>query len=194
MLNAHLISRMQDDATERWHRRESLASEDDSLLQLARAQHRANYDLWHEEDDARCPDAPDQRIVDVKHSIDRINQQRNDLVEQIDQLLLQEAGPQNNEAPMHSETPGLIVDRLSILALKIYHTDEQAHRTSATPEHRAGNLERLHILEQQRADLAECLDELWHEVISGRRRFRLYRQLKMYNDPELNPAIYEHKH
>jgi len=194
MLNAHLISRMQDDATERWHRCETLAPERDSLLQLARAQHRANYDLWHEEDDARCPDASDERIVDVKHSIDRINQRRNDLVEQMDQLLLDQAGPQNEGAPMHSETPGLIVDRLSILALKIYHTDEQAHRASATPEHRAGNLERLHILEHQRADLAECLDELWREVISGRRRFRLYRQLKMYNDPELNPAIYEHKH
>jgi hypothetical protein len=193
MLNAHLISRMQDDATERWHRCEALAPDADPLLLLARAQHRANYDLWHEEDNARCPDAPDQRIADVKHSIDRLNQKRNDLVEQMDHMLLEQAGPQNDAAPMHSETPGLIVDRLSILALKIYHTDEQAHRVSASPEHRAGNIERLHILEQQRADLAECLDELWREVISGRRRFRLYRQLKMYNDPELNPAIYEHK-
>lgn len=194
MLNAHLISRMQDDAAERWHRCETFAPDEDPLLHVARAQHRANYDLWHEEDDARCPDAPDQRIADVKHSIDRLNQKRNDLVEQMDQMLLEQAGPQNDAAPMHSETPGLIVDRLSILALKIYHTDEQAHRASATPEHRAENLDRLHILEQQRADLAECLDELWREVISGRRRFRLYRQLKMYNDPELNPAIYEHKH
>ena len=193
MLNAHIISRMQDDATERWHRCETLPPDDDPLLHLARAQHRANYDLWHEEDDARCPDAPNERIADVKHSIDRLNQQRNDLVEQMDQMLMNEAGPQNEAAPMHSETPGLIVDRLSILALKLYHTDEQAHRVSATREHRATNLERLHILEQQRADLAECLDALWREILAGNRRFRLYRQMKMYNDPELNPAIYGHK-
>lgn len=194
MLNAQIISRLQDDATERWHRCEALPVETDSLLALVREQHRANFDLWHEEDDARCPDAPDERIADVKHAIDRLNQRRNDLVEQIDQLLMRSAGAQNESAPLHSETPGLIVDRLSILALKIYHTDEQAHRESATPEHRAKNLQRLHILEQQRADLAECLQALWQEVLAGKRRFHLYRQLKMYNDPELNPAIYGHKH
>jgi hypothetical protein len=80
--------------------------------------------------------------------------------------------------------------RLSILALKIFHTSEEAHRESATEQHRQRNCDRLRILTQQRADLALCLDELWSEVMAGRRRFRLYRQMKMYNDPELNPVLY----
>jgi hypothetical protein len=188
------IIRMQDEATHRWHldpcavHAEEFASM--NILELATEQHRANFDLWHQEDEARCPDVPDSTIASVKHNIDRLNQRRNDLVEQIDLALLAQAGPQNEDAPLHSETPGLIVDRLSILALKIYHTAEEAHRASASEQHRSRNLERLHILEQQRNDLAVCLDQLWQQVLHGERRFRLYRQMKMYNDPELNPAIY----
>jgi hypothetical protein len=94
------------------------------------------------------------------------------------------------EAPLNSETPGLIVDRLSILSLKIYHTREEVERLHAPEGHSARNSERLAILEKQRRDLAGCLDVLWKEVLSGKRRFELYRQLKMYNDPALNPAIY----
>jgi hypothetical protein len=97
---------------------------------------------------------------------------------------------QNSGAPLHSETPGLMVDRLSILALKMYHTHEEAYRVSATEAHRRRNRERLALLEEQRNDLAGCLDALWAEVLGGTRRFKLYRQMKMYNDPELNPAIY----
>ncbi len=166
----------------------------DDLGSLILAQHRANFDLWHEEDDARSPDASDARIAEVKHAIDRLNQQRNDLVEQIDQLLLTLAGTQNDAAPLHSETPGLIIDRLSILALKIYHTAEEATRASATEAHRERNQQRLAVLEQQRTDLAACLDALWTEVLSGQRRFRLYRQMKMYNDPDLNPVLYSRSH
>jgi len=96
-------------------------------------------------------------------------------------------------APLHSETPGLMIDRLSILALKIYHTREESRRASAAEEHRSKNAERLILLEEQREDLAGCLDALWAEVLEGRRRFKLYRQMKMYNDPELNPAVYGRK-
>ena len=91
-------------------------------MALALAQHRANFDLWHEEDKARDPAATDAEIAAVKHAIDGLNQRRNDLVEKIDELLLTLAGEQNPDAPLHSETPGLMIDRLSILALKIYHT------------------------------------------------------------------------
>jgi hypothetical protein len=189
MLSAVEIARMHDDATHQWHRHESPIPGGD-LPALILHQHRANFDLWHEEDAARSPDAPDSAIARVKHAIDRLNQQRNDLVEQIDLALLNLAGPQNEAAPLHSETPGLIIDRLSILALKIYHTAEEAHRGSASEEHRARNLARLEILDRQRADLALCLDELWTDILAGRRRFRLYRQMKMYNDPELNPVLY----
>ncbi len=127
----------------------------------------------------------------MKHAIDRLNQQRNDFVEQIDSLLLDEAAEQDAEAPLHSETPGLIIDRLSILALKIFHTAEESQtwigkrRTPARATSQA-----LHILEQQRSDLAACLDELWQQVMQGKRRFQLYRQMKMYNDPDLNPVLY----
>ena len=86
--------------------------------------------------------------------------------------------------------PGLIIDRLSILALKIYHTREEAERTDCAPGHAERNRARLAILTEQRADLARCLDLLWRETLAGTRRFKLYRQLKMYNDPTLNPAIY----
>ena len=79
---------------------------------------------------------------------------------------------------------------MSILALKIYHTGEEARRESASTEHRARNAERLRILSQQRDDLAACLGNLWAEIVRGQRRFRLYRQMKMYNDPELNPVLY----
>jgi hypothetical protein len=95
---------------------------------------------------------------------------------------------QNPAAPLHSETPGLIIDRLSILALKIFHTEEQLHRS--TPDHQARNRDRLALLIAQRDDLAACLDALWSEIATGTRRFKLYRQLKMYNDPDLNPVLY----
>ncbi len=90
-------------------------------------------------------------------------------------------------APLHSESPGLIIDRLSILALKIYHTREEAERPDATSNHAERNQARLAILEEQRADLAGCLDSFWRETLAGTRRFKLYRQLKMYNDPSSTP-------
>jgi hypothetical protein len=190
MLKSATIVRLQDEATAGWHRAEMYSAGADALAELVLEQHRANYELWHEEDEARSPEASDAMIVRVKHAIDRLNQRRNDLVEQIDLRLLSEAGEQNEGAPLHSETPGLIVDRLSILALKIFHTAEEARRQPASEEHRERNRGRLEVLLQQRGDLARCLDELWEQIVAGKRRFRLYRQMKMYNDPELNPAMY----
>ena len=150
-------------------------------------QHRANFDLWHREDEARDPEASNATIVQIKHDIDRINQLRNNLAEQIDITLIQLA-PENSSSPLHSESPGLIIDRLSILALKIFHTREQLHRS--TPEHRDRNQARLRVLNEQRTDLSTCLADLWREVLAGHRRFKLYQQLKMYNDPTLNPVLY----
>jgi hypothetical protein len=192
MLDALLITRMQDEMTATLHDVESeldVKAGADGLMALAMAQHRANFELWHEEDKARVPEVPDAEIVRVKQAIDRLNQRRNDLVETMDGWLMERL-QQNTEAPLHSETPGLMIDRLSILALKIYHTHEEASRASANEEHRAKNLARLALLLEQRGDLAGCLDSLWAQVLEGSRRFKLYRQLKMYNDPELNPAVY----
>jgi hypothetical protein len=204
MLDARQISQLHDRSTVRWHRnpplRDSAVGPPDPpdptprlLTDLILTQHRANFDLWHEEDKAREPGASDACIAQVKHNIDGLNQTRNDLVEAMDRALIEAAGAQNPAAPLHSETPGLIIDRLSILALKIYHTAEEVHRASASEAHRQKNLDRLALLQEQRSDLAACLEALWAEALSGKRRFKLYRQMKMYNDPELNPMMYAHK-
>jgi len=197
LLNVLEITRMQDETTDRWHRLvPPLPPPSATLPDLVIAQHRANFDLWHEEDKARDPGASDSEIASVKRSIDRLNQYRNDLIEKIDlQLIsvLEDVMRPSSDAPLHSETPGMMIDRLSILALKIFHTREQAERTDAGDAHRQKNTERLEILLEQRSDLAVALDALLRDAAEGHRRFKLYRQMKMYNDPELNPVIYKHK-
>ncbi len=201
MLDASHITGLQDQATTRWHiepdwhadpQAESAVPAGETLHTLLLAHHRANFDLWHEEDKAREPGADDSRIAQVKHAIDTLNQRRNDLVEAIDRTLLESAGSQNPTAPLHSESPGLMIDRLSILALKLYHTGEETRRATASQTHHEKNRARLALLHEQRSDLAHCLDELWEQAQTGTRRFKLYRQMKMYNDPDLNPAIYSH--
>jgi hypothetical protein len=194
-LEAATLPPLQDEWTLQWHlsTEPSAAAPGDAggpLADLIMAQHRANFDLWHQEDEARNPDAPDARITAVKHAIDGLNQRRNDLVETIDGLLSASL-TQAPASPLHSETPGMMIDRLSILALKIYHTREEAARPSASAAHREKNSARLATLLQQRGDLAGCLDALLEEVRAGTRRFKIYRQMKMYNDPELNPVLYK---
>ncbi|MGP8251967.1 MAG: DUF4254 domain-containing protein [Terracidiphilus sp.] len=194
MLSAKAIIDLQDELTCQWHRAGEAEPEIvDPWLKAVAGQHRANFDLWHIEDEARTPDATDAKIADVKRGVDRTNQQRNDLAEELDRALLawlEARGLPESDAPLNSESPGLMIDRLSILALKIYHTREEVDRTDAPARHAELNRDRLGILEEQRRDLADCLDALWNDTLGGRRRFKLYRQLKMYNDPELNPAIY----
>ncbi len=203
MLSAEWIVKLQDEETCAGHRAaeaaapatEPEASADAGAAWLAavRRQHRANFELWHIEDEARAPGATDADLAAVKRRVDRTNQRRNDLAEALDRALLawlEPRGLPNPGADLNSESPGLMIDRLSILALKIYHTREEAGRVGAPLGHAARNLDRLAILEEQRRDLAACLDALWRETLAGKRRFKLYRQLKMYNDPALNPAIY----
>ena len=194
MLSAQTIVELQDELTRQWH--EADAAEPvvpDPWLKAVAAQHRANFDLWHIEDEARAPDATDVKIADVKRRIDLTNQRRNDLAEELDRALLawlESKGLPGSDAPLNSESPGLMIDRLSILALKIYHTREEVERKNAPPRHAELNRGRLEILREQRRDLANCLDALWSGTLGGTRRFKLYRQMKMYNDPDLNPAIY----
>lgn len=191
-LSARAIAVLHDRATEAWHRNAD-ALADSKLMTTILAQHRANFDLWHTEDRARAPRATDSEIVEVKRDIDRYNQLRNDLAEKCDTMLLewlQDRDLLKPTAELHSESPGLMIDRLSILALKIYHTQEETQRPGAPAGHEQRNRERLSLLTEQRDDLVGCLDRLLEEVVAGRRRFKVYRQLKMYNDPALNPAIY----
>ena len=178
-----------------WHKADPttlLSSTAIDLDDLVQREHQANFALWHEEDKARDPSADDTRIATVKRVIDVTNQRRNDLVEQIDHWLLQHVVPSATDHPpaLHSETPGMMLDRLSILALKIFHTQQEADRADATPLHRARNLDRLTVLQEQRTDLVNALEALLQAVLRGEKSFKLYRQMKMYNDPELNPEVY----
>ena len=154
--------------------------------------HRCNRLLWDEEDLARRRDVPDAAIAANKRAIDGYNQRRNDAIERIDEALLERlAAVVPDAGAWHSsETAGSMVDRLSILALKIFHMRAQATRADASDEHRAMCTGKLSRLALQRSDLARCLDTLLDRAAEGRAYWRVYRQFKMYNDATLNPYLY----
>jgi hypothetical protein len=180
--------------TEEWHVAPTPREDPADFISLVREQHRRNFDLWHEEDTARAPEVPDTLIASVKRRIDKLNQERNDLIEKLDdamlELLRKRSVTTSVDTPWNSETPGSIIDRLSILSLKVFHMREQTQRRDAEKAHRDRCAERLRILEQQRADLTRALQVLLDDLAAGRKQLKLYRQFKMYNDPSLNPAIY----
>ena len=166
----------------------------DAFLALVLEQCAQNYQLWNQEDQARRTDVTDAVIAGVKRAIDKLNQRRNDLIEKLDEALVAELGPAMGErAALNSETPGSMIDRLAILALKCHHMDRESRRTEAGGEHCRKCADKLAVLRQQRLDLARCFDELLAAARAGERRFRVYRQFKMYNDPSLNPELYRRK-
>lgn len=129
-------------------------------------------------------------VYHAKRAIDSYNQQRNDFIERMDQALFEAFKPDPEHVPVNSETPGMIIDRLSILALKVYHMREQTVRDDASPEHLAKCRDRLAVLERQRDDLTRILLHFIGELAQGTRAFRVYFQFKMYNDPAMNPELY----
>jgi hypothetical protein len=194
MIDVSQIVARQRYLVERWHA-EKIENSHCDLMYLVCEQHRFNFLLWHEEDKARSAEASDTQIAAVKRAIDRYNQQRNDATEQIDDYLKSWLESQGitpaADAPLNTETPGSAIDRLSILALRLYHMREQTDRTDASADHIARARQKLTIMHDQQRDLSAALAELWADLLAGRKRLALYRQFKMYNDPTLNPYLYK---
>lgn len=165
---------------------------DSDVWEPIEANHRYNTLLWDEEDKARRTDVDPADIAACKRLIDSYNQKRNDAIEAIDEAILHALRNvmRAADARLNSETAGSIIDRLSILTLKISHMREQTQRTDVAREHIAVCAARLQRLREQRKDLALCLDALLSGARAGSVYFKVYRQFKMYNDPTLNPWLY----
>ncbi|TWU56181.1 DUF4254 domain-containing protein [Rubripirellula reticaptiva] len=189
------LTQLQIDTVDLWHR-EPIENPYEGIKSLVCQQHEFNYRLWHEEDKARSPSATDQEIATVKRAIDGFNQARNDMIEKVDDaltIILCDAGVSAAGGPINTETPGSAIDRLSIMSLRLYHYREQADRADADESHRAKVNERIALCEQQHTDLSTSLQQLLDDIFAGRKQHRTYRQMKMYNDPTLNPSIYDAK-
>ena len=181
----------------------AVTDEPQDLFHWVQANHRFNSLLWAEEDLARRTTVADAEIAANKRAIDGFNQARNDATERVDEWLLValglvDADSARTDAPvskvppgarLNSETAGSMVDRMSIMALKAHAMRQQAARRDVDDEHRAASAVKLSRLEQQRSDLAACLDALLADTRAGQAYFKVYRQFKMYNDPRWNPAL-----
>ena len=162
-----------------------------SLYEFIEANHFFNTKLWNEEDLARRQKVSDIEIANNKRAIDKFNQARNDCIEKIDSFIIENNPTLNHiQGKQNSESLGSIIDRLSILSLKIFHMSHQTKRLDVKKSHIEICSEKLKILQKQRVDLAICFDELVEDCLNKSRHFKQYKQFKMYNDPNLNPKIY----
>ncbi|MGB7346107.1 MAG: DUF4254 domain-containing protein [Pirellulaceae bacterium] len=189
---ANAIVQLQTEAVQRWHQQD-IDNRHTGLMHLVCQQHASNFRLWHQEDQARSPTASDTQIASVKRSIDALNQQRNDQIELIDDAITNMLASvvDATGAKQNTETPGSAIDRLSIMSLRLFHYREQADRAGINDNLRQSVADRINVCQRQQSDLSQSLQELLDDLIAGRKRHRVYRQMKMYNDPLLNPAIYD---
>ena len=166
----------------------------EGVLKLVEENHQFNYLLWHAEDKARRDDKGFEYVYHAKREIDHYNQQRNNRMESMDEWFFKELKLASyHEVPVNSETPGMMIDRLSILALKSYHMKLQTERMDTEETHRQACLKKLLVIEEQLNQLQNCLEELLNQCEQQVRTFRVYHQFKMYNDPNLNPELYHQK-
>ncbi len=194
MIEVGQVLQLQQQSVERWHAVD-IDQPYEGILGIVCEEHAFNFRLWHEEDKARCPQASDSQIANVKRAIDKLNQQRNDWIEKIDEWLVADLTARrvvaDGKAFRNTETPGSAIDRLSILVLRLYHLDEQLERSDLNATLQASIQTKLQIGRLQQSDLARSLAELLNDIYEGRKRHGTYRQMKMYNDPQLNPYLVE---
>lgn len=194
MIDVGDVLRLHESTVAQWHQ-QPISNEYAGVMSLICQQHIFNFELWHQEDIARSRDVTNDQIAQVKREIDRLNQARNDHIEKIDDWLTVELGnrevqPQE-DARLNTETPGSAIDRLSIMSLRLFHYEEQLEREDVDEEHTARVRQRISCCIEQRRDLSQSLRELLQDIESGCRLHKTYRQMKMYNDPSLNPYLYK---
>lgn len=194
MIDVQQVLELHERTVALWHN-QPISNDSQGVMQLVCQQHIFNYELWHQEDIARSPNVSDAEIAQVKRAIDRLNQARNDHIEKLDDWLTDQLNQQqiapSRQAKQNTETPGSAIDRLSIMALRLYHYREQLQRTDTDDQHAAKVDQRIALCEEQRHDLSRSLEELLAAILAGERVHKTYRQMKMYNDPSLNPYLYQ---
>jgi len=194
MIYVRQITDLQRQLVKQWHV-QPIDHPNEGFLRLVSQEHGFNFLLWHEEDIARSQEVGDRRVSEAKRAIDRYNQQRNDWIERIDDAITQQLVERNvttiENAPLNTETPGSVIDRLSILTLRIYHLEEQAQRNDVSTEHIESVGHKLAVALVQLDDLTLSLAQLLDDIFSGHKRHRTYRQMKKYNDAALNPYLYQ---
>jgi len=192
MIDVQIILSKQFQQIIAWH---NVLNETETLLpwQFIEENNKHNFSLWHEEDIARMTTIGLDRIVIAKRNIDKYNQARNNAMEKIDEWILSNliVSKKIEIIPIHSETPGMMIDRLSIMNLKKYHFIEETKRFNIDDAHLEMCNNRIAILNEQIGDLANSLKLILGRIYTGELRFKVYRQFKMYNDPKLNPQLYK---
>lgn len=191
MINVDSILDLQKSNITDWHNEMTL-TQTELPWKFIEENNMYNFLLWHEEDIARIKDIDPLRIVEAKRSIDKYNQARNNAIEKIDEWILMflDQKMDHNIKAMHSETPGMMIDRLSIMALKRFHMNEETLREEAADSHKAMCAHKVMVLDEQMEDLSNCLREVIELLGTRKLKFKVYRQFKMYNDPSLNPQLY----
>lgn len=188
------VNQLQAETVALWHQA-PIANPYSGLMSVVCQQHQFNYQLWHEEDIARSRDVTDEKIAEVKRAIDGFNQNRNDWIERTDEALIEMCSSlgvtPTADAKLNTETPGSTIDRLSIMSLRVFHLKEELERDDADEAHVAKVQEKLDRCALQQSDLSQSLTELLEDIFAGRKLLKVYRQMKMYNDPTLNPYLYK---
>lgn len=190
LIKPSIITNLHKECLVQWESKEIIFSQED-FFHLVEENHAFNYKLWHAEDKARRDDMGFEYVYLAKREIDFCNQQRNNRMEAMDEWLYKKLQPAKaTDCIVNSESPGMMIDRLSILSLKSYHMELQTKRLEVSDEHKVRCKQKLAVIHQQLIQLEWCLGQLLDEVQAKTRTFRVYHQFKMYNDPELNPQLY----